>query len=371
MEVPVTLEPVKKATFVASGDRISTQDLIKVVDMIGNAAVIQIVIIGNEMKLNLKQNYDLGQLDSLKDRQIRSKMKITGVKYVGKQREILITIVGLDSDTCDEAVLNYVDQFIETSSRKVMKHFHREKELMGIYNGKRTILARKIRNMDLVGSYHQIEDQCVRIFFNGVKSCGYCFLSESTCAKNANFDECKWAHKSIRPNKEKQIMEMNKKLSNANNCNPKDTNRIVDPEIQRETASGEENLSSETHISPNKDKRAVEKEDESQIAPGIQCQEASCEKEEPDIFQTHIKNASNAGMLSNNTTPEKSKVTEQRVILEPMTSPLWENEEDLSDINPEGTLTYAQAASPEAATRKRKALFCTGGTPPQKNIQIA
>ena len=39
---------------------------------------------------------------------------ISGIKYAGKQKEILVTILGLDTDVKDETVLKYVEQFIET-----------------------------------------------------------------------------------------------------------------------------------------------------------------------------------------------------------------------------------------------------------------
>lgn len=70
--------------------------------------MIQITAVSNEIWLNLKEYFELCRLDWPKDKQISTRLRISAVGYVGKPKEVLVIIVGLDADVKDESGLKYV-----------------------------------------------------------------------------------------------------------------------------------------------------------------------------------------------------------------------------------------------------------------------
>ena len=327
-ETPAT---VKKATILTSGDKIMQHDLIKLVSMIGKDEIIQIAPVGNEIRLNLRNSYELNSLDNLKNSLISPNLRISGVRYAGKRQEILVTIVGLDSDVNDEDVREYVETFIEPASSMVIKQFHKEHELRHFLNGKRTMVAHKILNRELVGSYHQIAGQSVRIFFHGVRSCGYCFLTESTCALEGDFNACKRAHKNIRPIKEEQINVMRNIWASS--------------------------INTETNPSSKESADSAHSRNTTLSVEHIQHDQLLDSSLSDDINEANI-------------TPQDIKNSMCKVMLEQMTSPVTNEEDDTNGIHNfkgtedlQGKRSYAEAVSP---TNKRKSNFKTGDTPPEK-----
>ena len=78
-------QTIKKASIITSGDRILQHDLIKLVTLIGKEEIIQISAVGNEIRLNLQNAFDLNKLDRLKNSLLRPNLLITGSRYAGKK----------------------------------------------------------------------------------------------------------------------------------------------------------------------------------------------------------------------------------------------------------------------------------------------
>ena len=152
---------------------------------------------------------DLRKLDQFEGMLLRDELKIKSVQYDEIKPKILLTIVGLDYQTPDEQVLDYLNSITEPSGDKIRRQVYKEAGLQGIHTGKRTILTHRIKCPELFGSYQRMAEQNVCVFYHGVeKSCGWWYLTEEKCEQKARIESCKSKHNGSKLNLADQINAM-------------------------------------------------------------------------------------------------------------------------------------------------------------------
>ena len=85
-------------------------------------------------------------------------------------------IAGLEYETNDTVVLDYVKKIAETEPDTIYRSKYRNGDLKGLFNGKRTNYTNEFIQPEKIGCYHIIDGQQVRLFYSGmVSACGWCY----------------------------------------------------------------------------------------------------------------------------------------------------------------------------------------------------
>ena len=104
--------------------------------------------------------------------------------------EVSVQVVGLDPETKDEVVMNYLAAHGDINwSEKVIHHVYKGGMLEGLATGNRSYTMKAIKKE--LSSYHIIDGTKVEIRFEGQnRSCGRCYQPADSCPAEAKSSEC-------------------------------------------------------------------------------------------------------------------------------------------------------------------------------------
>ena len=181
-----------KVVFTTERDKVSPNEVAQLAVKIGINNIKQIFSRNNDIIVNLISGFKPENLDHLEGAPLGADSRIKSIEYPGKKPKILITIAGLEYDTKDTVVLDYVKKIAKTEHQTIYRSKYRNGDLKGLFKGKRTTYINEFIQPEKIGSYHFIDGQQVRIFYAGmIQSCGWCYCPRVMCKNEAEFTECK------------------------------------------------------------------------------------------------------------------------------------------------------------------------------------
>ena len=120
---------------------------------------------------------------------------VTGhIRPAGKM-EVLVTVVGLDFNTPDSLVFNYIQKFggIITNNSVIYSKYS-EGPFKGKFNGERRYEVDFTNARMKMGTYHYLDGSRVKIFYRGnAKTCGRCHGTSHSCPGNGIAKDCQEA----------------------------------------------------------------------------------------------------------------------------------------------------------------------------------
>ena len=112
------------------------------------------------------------------------------IRPAGKT-DVTVTICGLDFNTPDSFVFDYLNKFGQVVKREVIYSKYSEGPLKGKYNGERKYQVDFSKSSLAMGTYHIIDSSKVRVFYMGnKKTCGRCHQFAGTCPGGGMAKEC-------------------------------------------------------------------------------------------------------------------------------------------------------------------------------------
>ena len=119
---------------------------------------------------------------------------MTGMIKPASRKEVTVTISGLDFNTPDTFIFEYLNKFGEVSNKVVIYSKFEEGAFKGKFNGERKYQVDFTKSNTNMGTFHLIDGCKVKVFFRGnIKTCGRCHKSSRDCpgqgiAKDCNSD---------------------------------------------------------------------------------------------------------------------------------------------------------------------------------------
>ena len=106
----------------------------------------------------------------------------TGLIKPMDKKEVVVTIKGLNFNTPDSLVIEYINKHGKVTNNKVIYEVEREGPFKGIRNGNRKYLVDFTDSEHNLGSFHIIDGANVSVFFTGQKkTCGRCYKTAKFC----------------------------------------------------------------------------------------------------------------------------------------------------------------------------------------------
>ena len=106
------------------------------------------------------------------------------------RRQVVVTVKGLNFNTPDSLVVEYLNKHGKVTNQKVIYDVDREGPFKGIRNGDRKYQCDFTQGINL-GSYHIIDGHKVFIFYVGQKkTCGRCFKTSGECLGGGIARQC-------------------------------------------------------------------------------------------------------------------------------------------------------------------------------------
>ena len=100
---------------------------------------------------------------------------ITGSVRPAGRKDVTVTISGLDFNTPDTFVFEYLNKFGRLVNQKVIYSKYTEGPFVGKYNGDRKYNVDFSDSNEPMGTYHIIDGAKTRVFYRGnIKTCGRC-----------------------------------------------------------------------------------------------------------------------------------------------------------------------------------------------------
>ena len=108
------------------------------------------------------------------------------------RRDIMVTVAGLDFNTPDSLVQDYITKFGgKVLSQDVIYSKYGEGPLKGIFNGERKYQVEFAEGAKHMGTYHFLDGAKVRVFYRGnIKTCGRCHKESRNCAGGGFAKDC-------------------------------------------------------------------------------------------------------------------------------------------------------------------------------------
>ena len=116
---------------------------------------------------------------------------MTGIIRPAGKLEVKVTIVGLDFNTPDTFVIDYLNKFGHVVSKTVVYSKYDTGPFKGKYNGERRYEVDFSKASRQMGTYHIIDGSKVRIFYRGnKKSCARCHQMPDVCPGKSIAKDC-------------------------------------------------------------------------------------------------------------------------------------------------------------------------------------
>ena len=120
---------------------------------------------------------------------------VTGHIRPAGRREVTVTVAGLDFNTPDSLVYEYIQKFGGViTSKSVIYSRYAEGPFKGKFNGERKYEVDFTHAKMKMGTYHYLDGCRVRIFYRGnIKTCGRCHGTPQSCPGKGIARECQEA----------------------------------------------------------------------------------------------------------------------------------------------------------------------------------
>ena len=116
---------------------------------------------------------------------------ITSMIRPAGKRSVQVTISGLDFNTPDTFVFEYLNKFGTVVNKSVVYSKYESGLCKGKYNGERKYEVDFAGSNFSMGTYHIIDGSKVRVFYRGnKKTCGRCHKSSRECPGEAIAKNC-------------------------------------------------------------------------------------------------------------------------------------------------------------------------------------
>ena len=116
---------------------------------------------------------------------------ITGIIRPAGKKDVTVSVVGLDFNTPDTFVIDYLNKFGVVLSNAVIYARFDTGPFQGKYNGERKYQVDFSKASKQMGTYHIIDGSKVRVFYRGnKKTCGRCHKMASECTGFAIAKNC-------------------------------------------------------------------------------------------------------------------------------------------------------------------------------------
>jgi hypothetical protein len=116
---------------------------------------------------------------------------ITGMIRPAGRTDVTVSIIGLDFNTPDTFVIEYLSKFGIVKSKSVIYSKFEEGPFKGKFNGERRYQVDFSGSRRHMGTYHLIDNSKVRVFYRGnMKTCGRCHKFARDCAGGGLAREC-------------------------------------------------------------------------------------------------------------------------------------------------------------------------------------
>ena len=116
----------------------------------------------------------------------------TGFIRKAGRPEVVVTVSGLDFNTPDQFVIEYLNKFGNVLNKQPIYCKGTEGFMMNKYNGTRKYLVDFSQSIMYMGSYHFLDGEVVKISYRGnVETCGRCHKSAKKCPGGGKKKECR------------------------------------------------------------------------------------------------------------------------------------------------------------------------------------
>ena len=131
----------------------------------------------------------------LKDEKIKvTKGVSTGYIKKAGSPEVVVTISGLDFNTPDQFVIDYLNKIGNVLNKQPIYCKGSEGFMKDKFNGTRKYLVDFSQSIRYMGSYHYLDGEVVRVSYRGnIETCGNCHKPARGCPGGAKKKECKQA----------------------------------------------------------------------------------------------------------------------------------------------------------------------------------
>ena len=121
-----------------------------------------------------------------------SKGVMTGNIRPAGRKDVLVTVAGLDFNTPDTLVQEYITKFgAKIVNTAVIYSKFTEGPFKGKYNGERKYQVEFSEGSQAMGTYHYLDNSRIKIFYRGNgKTCGRCHQSSNSCLGGGVAKEC-------------------------------------------------------------------------------------------------------------------------------------------------------------------------------------
>ena len=116
---------------------------------------------------------------------------VTGMIRPAGKKDVTLTVVGLDFNTPDPFVIEYLNKFGTVINNTVIYSKRESGPFAGKYNGERKYQVDFTKSRLQMGNYHIVDGNKVRIFYRGNgKTCARCHKSARDCPGEALAKNC-------------------------------------------------------------------------------------------------------------------------------------------------------------------------------------
>ena len=121
---------------------------------------------------------------------VTNKIKTGFIRPAGK-KEVMVTLSGLEFNTPDTFVMEYLGKFGTVVTSSVIYDKYKEGPFKGKYNGERKYQVDFTKSKISMGTFHIIDGSRVRVFYPGnKKTCGRCHNQANLCKGEAVAKTC-------------------------------------------------------------------------------------------------------------------------------------------------------------------------------------
>ena len=193
----------------------------------------------------LSAGIDLDRFCRSESIQISSSVRTKFIRPSGK-KEVTVRVCGLDFNTPDSFVMEYLNKFGKVVTDSVIYDKHKEGPFAEKFNGDRRYSVDFTCSNINMGSFHLIDGARVKIFFNGNrKTCARCHQTEDLCKGSAIAAVCE-ANNGPRIS----LLDHMKNLWKTVNFTPANF-ELKEKEIAKEMTKGDKPIRDRREFSPN------------------------------------------------------------------------------------------------------------------------
>ena len=171
-------------------DQESTSRLLKVLGIDILAQVEGYQVIGRMLKVWLKEGISLERFCRQESIVVNKDLRTGMIRPAGRT-DVTVSIFGLDFNTPDTFVFDYLNKFGTVMKNEVIYGRYTEGPFKGKFNGDRRYQVDFSQSERAMGTYHIIDGNKVRIFYSGNrKTCGRCHNFSDNCPGGGISKDC-------------------------------------------------------------------------------------------------------------------------------------------------------------------------------------